>query len=516
MKWKEKKRRRKKRYNRKIMRRERRSLEPENLSVIIPAYKADRYIEKCLNSILSQDDMVEEILVGVDNCKDTLNKLNRLGLPSKVKVFWFKRSYPYVIRNTLAKKAKSSNLFFFDADDWLLPGSIDRIAKALKRNDLLKMRYYQVWDKCFYDNMNPDFDYDEVSSPHWPRDYGISNQLMEEHQKPRVAGGVIAVKRHIFLENNGFYPWICGADSQFTKRLKTKVRYGELSEPVFVRRLHKNSITTNEDTGRGGVIRESIPQKKGNPNKLHTEHCVNNLHTLSVIVTSQCQNKCNSCAAAKWLERNRNYHLTLQQLGRWIKANEESGYEFSIVRLSGGEPLLWNNLIPGVKMLREHKEDMTISMISNGQAATPGNKEKLSEMFEIIDLLNVSNYGLPKRKIDLLKQLGGDKVILKDKEDFYDATSFYNAPTNKRIEELLPAYCKCPGVSLIGDRIFVCADSIWMFDWREHDVDWIHTQVSKGYMDRLPLDNRGNYAFCSQCIANQKVRDVSKTIKSQD
>ena len=40
------------------------------ISVIVPAYKATKFIDECLDSLKGAD-----ILVGVDNCQETLDHL---------------------------------------------------------------------------------------------------------------------------------------------------------------------------------------------------------------------------------------------------------------------------------------------------------------------------------------------------------------------------------------------------------------------------------------------------------
>lgn len=49
-----------------------------NISVLIPAYNCDLYIEQCIDSVVNQEhtsDVKYEIIVGVDGCEKTLNKL---------------------------------------------------------------------------------------------------------------------------------------------------------------------------------------------------------------------------------------------------------------------------------------------------------------------------------------------------------------------------------------------------------------------------------------------------------
>jgi len=98
------------------------------VSIIIPAWKADKWINDCLQSIYDQSwfknkDNKWEILIGVDNCEDTKSAICPKG---NTKIHYFTIHYgPYVIRNTLAYKvAKYKNLLFFDSDDLMHPDLI--------------------------------------------------------------------------------------------------------------------------------------------------------------------------------------------------------------------------------------------------------------------------------------------------------------------------------------------------------------------------------------------------------
>ena len=48
----------------------------EGISVLIAAYRAEKYILECINSISTTTP--HEILIGIDGCKKTLNVVNGL------------------------------------------------------------------------------------------------------------------------------------------------------------------------------------------------------------------------------------------------------------------------------------------------------------------------------------------------------------------------------------------------------------------------------------------------------
>jgi glycosyltransferase involved in cell wall biosynthesis len=188
------------------------------VSVIIPAHKATKYIDQCLDAIHGA-----EILVGVDSCQETLDHLkNRLD----IRLFFFPENVgPYIIKNTLIDQASNEHVLFFDADDILVEGVIDRIDEQLTTNDYVKLNYVN-----FYNKIDP--------------------------KGHKMNDAVIAINRSMFNGLNGFQPWRCAADTEFAYRLlHNKLKYKLLDNIAYYRRLHGENLTMRKETGHGSAIR---------------------------------------------------------------------------------------------------------------------------------------------------------------------------------------------------------------------------------------------------------------------
>jgi len=88
---------------------------------------------------------------------------------------------------------------------------------------------------------------------------------------------VFGIKKNIFLNMNGFEPWMMAADSDFMGRLyKTKSKILHTPQVLFKRRVHPESLTNKKETGMSSPLRNhyaKISKNKkghGNPDKLHT------------------------------------------------------------------------------------------------------------------------------------------------------------------------------------------------------------------------------------------------------
>jgi glycosyltransferase involved in cell wall biosynthesis len=187
------------------------------VSIIIPAYKASKYIDECLASLSAAD---VEVLIGVDGCEETYNHIKHLD-----NVFYFPKNVgPYVIKNTLVDIAKNEYIIFFDADDVMITEAIENILDALYRSDYVKLNYMNFQDR--------------IKNGHIMND------------------AVVAIKKSVFNSLNGFYPWRCAADTEFEYRLKyNNLKEGKVDKLCYYRRLHGENLTMREETGHGSPIR---------------------------------------------------------------------------------------------------------------------------------------------------------------------------------------------------------------------------------------------------------------------
>jgi len=94
------------------------------LSIIIPVYKVEKYLHKCVNSILQvlsgQEKLYEIILVNdgsPDNCGKICDEYKKNH--KHINVIHQKNSGPSVARNTGLENATGNFVTFIDSDDWV-------------------------------------------------------------------------------------------------------------------------------------------------------------------------------------------------------------------------------------------------------------------------------------------------------------------------------------------------------------------------------------------------------------
>lgn len=105
------------------------------VSVIIPLYNAEKYIDECLESVLNQSWTPLEVLVIDDGSTDLSYQKAKQYAGNKVQVFKQVNQGASVARNFGILKSRGSVLQFMDADDLLSRDKIEKQMAVLSEND---------------------------------------------------------------------------------------------------------------------------------------------------------------------------------------------------------------------------------------------------------------------------------------------------------------------------------------------------------------------------------------------
>ena len=104
------------------------------IDVLVPAYNCEKYIKKCLDSLLNQSYKNIEIIVVDDGSTDSTAKIVR-GMQSKHKniVLYCKQNEGSIskTRNFLLTKIKSPLFTFFDSDDYAEPDYLEELYRLM-------------------------------------------------------------------------------------------------------------------------------------------------------------------------------------------------------------------------------------------------------------------------------------------------------------------------------------------------------------------------------------------------
>lgn len=108
-----------------------------NLSVIVPVYKVEKYLPRCIESILSQTySDLELILVddgSPDNCPSICDEY--MQKDSRVVVIHKENAGVSAARNDGLKIAKGKYIGFIDSDDYITPNMYEELITNLENNN---------------------------------------------------------------------------------------------------------------------------------------------------------------------------------------------------------------------------------------------------------------------------------------------------------------------------------------------------------------------------------------------
>lgn len=114
-------------------------------SIIIPVYNTEKYLERCINSVLSQSYENYEIIIINDGSTDNSEKLlKKYEKNPKIKVIKQTNHGLSYSRNVGIKKAKCDYILFLDSDDFIEKDLLANLNENIKNEDMVKFNYCEL------------------------------------------------------------------------------------------------------------------------------------------------------------------------------------------------------------------------------------------------------------------------------------------------------------------------------------------------------------------------------------
>ena len=117
------------------------------VSIIVPIYNAEKYLGKCIDSLVNQTYKNIEIILINDGSTDNSKPIvNKYSYDSRVKIIHQKNSGVSISRNNGIQVAKGKYIQFTDADDWLDNTMIEKMVYSAEKNnsDIVICGYYNI------------------------------------------------------------------------------------------------------------------------------------------------------------------------------------------------------------------------------------------------------------------------------------------------------------------------------------------------------------------------------------
>ena len=119
-----------------------------DISIIIPIYNAEKYLKKCIDSLVEQTKKELEFILINDGSTDDTEKIIKSYKDKRIKYFKNKNQGIGKTRNFGIEKATGKYIMFLDSDDYLEPDSCEFLYNTAEKekSDLVICDFYKVYE----------------------------------------------------------------------------------------------------------------------------------------------------------------------------------------------------------------------------------------------------------------------------------------------------------------------------------------------------------------------------------
>ena len=105
----------------------------ELITIVINVYNREKYIKKCLDSIVNQTYKNLEILIVDDGSTDNTVKICKSYKDKRIRIISGKNTGISLARNVGIDNAKGNYLYYVDSDDFIELDTIEYLYKLIKK-----------------------------------------------------------------------------------------------------------------------------------------------------------------------------------------------------------------------------------------------------------------------------------------------------------------------------------------------------------------------------------------------
>jgi glycosyltransferase involved in cell wall biosynthesis len=218
------------------------------VSVIIPCFNVEKYVEKAITSIVNQTYKNLEIWIIDDaSTDDSLQRINSFA-DQRIKVIAFKENTQKVgAVNEVLQKVNADYIAFQDADDWSEPDRIKMQLQEFKNDADLGI--------CFTD-------YRYISkNVSLPSKISLSNSELKgefldfyknDIKRNSTVCPTMMISREVLLKTKGYSSYFSGRvaeDIQWIYRILKDFKGITINQPLYNYRLREGSFTHIQSTG---------------------------------------------------------------------------------------------------------------------------------------------------------------------------------------------------------------------------------------------------------------------------
>lgn len=250
------------------------------ISVVIPVYNVEKYLDQCLDSVLEQTYTDFEVIMVDDGSIDSSHNICKLFAEkdSRFKVYRKENGGASSARNYGLKRAKGEYIYFLDSDDYIEKTAFWKMIICAVENkaDLVFFEAKTIDDKGTL--IAGKYDYHKQYSSCNPVD---AMEEMIENKEFHVGTPFFFLKKELFIENNlEFKEGIMYEDMITAYQFFSLAnRCAHIHEYIYTRRYRANSVMTSAKTEKNYIsmatvyrevakFRKTLPEDKQSPKHL--------------------------------------------------------------------------------------------------------------------------------------------------------------------------------------------------------------------------------------------------------
>ncbi|SFV17029.1 glycosyltransferase family 2 protein [Pseudoduganella namucuonensis] len=222
-----------------------------SISVVVPAFNVEKYVDSAINSLLQQSDPFHEIIIVDDGSSDsTPTKLKQYSANPLVRVVTTKNHGLGAARNRGKEEATGEYIYYFDADDLLDRSFVKIIKSAIIKSAGPDMVLFS--GKTFYDEDYSPMHGETTSCHEFRRningtfEHGLDAMLALQRAGNFSPSACLYVSKLSLWKNNiNFLPIVHEDDELIIRLCAISKNTHIVNLPLFNRRIRSGSIMTS-------------------------------------------------------------------------------------------------------------------------------------------------------------------------------------------------------------------------------------------------------------------------------
>jgi len=219
-------------------------MKTELVSIMMPAYNAEKYINEAIKSVLAQTYQNWELIIVNDGSTDKTQEFAEAFDDPRVLVYYQENGGEAAARNNALSKMQGKWVAFLDADDLFLPNHLSFTIEYLQ--------HHPERDAVYTDGLHIDQQGNRLKSLSSRRRGPFEGHIYEEVVRASDVFGpplCTVLRRSIITDHNLEYDKriVIGPDWDFFTKYSDFAEFGYLDQQTCLYRVHETNITLQVD-----------------------------------------------------------------------------------------------------------------------------------------------------------------------------------------------------------------------------------------------------------------------------